>query len=347
MEPITIASLIGLGLAGGVGGFVAGRRASGQKPTPERPQESPPDPRVEQLDRENRMLRRLTGLEAPRMIGEGGLLGEHKQYFEDQLAELIASNSVKSAAFFGPDGLVIAGNDRRSEVQALAAVFSTVRTVKLEEGEAPRVVWSDQTGNRFEFHRVVPSSSRPIYLGVWTLSVKPPMSVLARIKYGCSGLQTVNEEPSKAGRPLRASGAPRSKLFESILQSVDVYTIGVIGLEGTVAHVESDTSSDVRSSLTHVLQSISRLGSYIDGVGDDTDRLLVELESGRVVGFHPLSTSDGRIALLYMELSAADEYPEDRMEKWVGQLAWRLPSMGVESDDEVETTANTAAGGAA
>lgn len=348
MEPITIASLIGLGLAGGVGGFVAGRRTAPEPDEPAHPTEPTSDPRVEELDRENRMLRRLTGLESPRMIGSGGLLGEHKGYFESQLAELVSSNTVKAAAFFGPDGLVVAGDDRRQEVQTLAAVFSGVDKLEFAGANASRTVWSDDRGNRFEFHRVVKSGERPIYLGVWTLSVQPPRSVIARIKYSCSGLKTVGDELAQRPAGLRLTEPAERELFEPIVSTVDVFTIGVLGLEGTVAHAEAANATGIRGGLRDVLRRIARLGTFVDTIGDETTQLLVELESGRTLGFHPLETSDGHIALLYMEIGAGKEYPEDRMDKWSGQLAWRLPGIDIGGSETTNDDAPVqSAGGAA
>jgi hypothetical protein len=272
------------------------------------------------------MLRRLTGLGTSRRIDDGGLLGEHKSFLDDQLAELSTLNSVRAAAFLGQNALVVAGADRSDEVSTLASVFSVISSLKIGGRHARRVVWSDTRGSRFEFHRVVPSDSRPLYLGIWSQSVRPPESTVARIRYACSGLRSVKEDDERV-EPVALSSGIERELFSPMTDVSGVASIGLLSGQGTVAHVESDDATSYRDDVAVVLRQISRLGAHLPDVSEDTEQLLVETRGGRVVGFHPLETSDGRVALLYMEVGGDQPYPEDRMSKWKGHLAWRLPKI--------------------
>lgn len=346
MDPITIASIVGAGLAGGIGGFLAGSQRSEEEPVEKSTSPPQADPRLDELDRENRALRRLTGLQAPKMIGDNEPFGPYQEFLETRLADLIASNSVRAAAFLDSDGLVLAGSDRTPGVEGLAAVFSTLVSIDVCDEPTARIVWTDHAGNRFEFHRVSQVGRKPLYLGVWTLSVQPSPAAISRIKYACSGLSAIEPTPNDHGRTVTATSEAERALFESITTELDVYNIGIIGTQGTVAKLEAPTATRVEDNLTSALRVITRLGLWVDELGTDTQQLRYETMGGRVLGFHPFDSADGSIALLYLEVGADVTYPEDHMERWIGQIAWRLPKVEPDSDSDAEQP-KTAAGGRA
>ncbi|QDG53936.1 hypothetical protein FIV42_25285 [Persicimonas caeni] len=333
MDPITIASLVGTGLVCGLGGFVVGTRRDGSsEQTPAAPTRPPKDPRVDELTHENNMLRKLTGLGTPRRMLSAEVLGEHHDFLERQLAELVSCNHVRAAAFFDADGLVVAGQDRTPDVRMLASVFATALSLRVRNESFRRIDWVDSGGHRFEFHAL--GDNGRLFLGVWAVSAEVPRSAVARIRYACAGLTGEGTSSAKVSQTVRADGTRWEELFEPFTSAMDVIQIGVVTPDGKTASLAASGSTPLTDDLRSVASRLDRLGHRSEAfdVGD-TEYLVFTSPGGRRFGFHPLETSDGRVAFLYLETPADQDYPEQRMRKWLGQLAWRLPRVEFESGE--------------
>jgi hypothetical protein len=198
--------------------------------------------------------------------------------------------------------------------------------------------WRDDRGNRLHLFQVG-VAGQDFYLAVWTLGVAVPDQVVGRLRYACGGLEGVDTTGDGTAEttlgPVTAEGEVGEAL-QPLFDGVDARAIGLYsGKEGELFSRRVDGALDVVAHIGDVSQAIGVVTEREGKTGLDEESVLrLRAADGRQVGFHPFRVTGGGWHLLTLEVPANKTYPYERMEKWIGRLAWRLPS--VEESDSNE-----------
>lgn len=354
MDPITIASLIGTGLASGAVGVWAGRR-SGDQEDDEPSIPMVPRSKFEQMERENEVLQKLAYLKDVERFQKTELIGERNEFLKEQLAVVQAHNQVEAAAFLREDGVCMVGDDGSSEVGLLGAALGATSGLMLG-GRGPRSIeWRDARGNRLHLFEVELADKR-FYLAVWTLGVAVPDQIVGRLRYRCGGLEALGASGEAASETTLGSVTADGEVGEALqplFDGVDARGVGLYsGASGKLFSRHVDGALNVVPLISEVSQAIGVVTQQEGKVGLDEESVVrLRAADGRQVGFHPFRVTGGGWHLLTLEVPASKTYPFDRMEKWIGRLAWRLPSVeeaessqGRETSSERQSTTGRTTG---
>lgn len=329
MDPITIASLIGTGLASGAAGLWAGRRSGEDDGEDEPSMPMVPRSKFEQLERENEVLHKLAYLEDVEWFQETELIGERTDFLKEQLAVVRAHSQVEAASFLREDGVCVVGDEMADNVRLLGAALASTAGLTLE-GSAPRSIeWRDGRGNRLHLFQVEVAGQN-FYLAVWTLGVAVPDQLVGRLRYRCGGLDAVGRTGDASTETTLGSVTAEGEVGEAlqpVLDGVDARGIGLYsGTSGELFSRRVDGALDVVPHVAEVSQAIGVVTEQDHKTGlDEECVLLLRTPDGRQVGFHPFRVTGGGWHLLTLEIPSGKTYPFERMEKWIGRLAWRLP----------------------
>lgn len=343
MDPITIASLVGTGLASGAVGLWAGRRSGDHEADDEPSIPMVPRSKFEQVERENEVLQKLAYLKDVEQFQKTELIGERNEFLKEQLAVVQAHNQVEAAAFLREDGVCVVGDDRSSEVGLLGAALGATSELTLG-GRPPRSIeWRDARGNRLHLFEVE-LAGKNFYLAVWTLGVAVPDQIVGRLRYRCGGLDALDPAGGASSETTLGSVTADGEVGEALqplFDGVEARGIGLYsGTSGELFARHVDAALNVVPLISEVSQAIGVVTRQEGKVGLDEESVVrLRAADGRQVGFHPFRVTGGGWHLLTLEVPANKTYPFDRMEKWIGRLGWRLPSVEeTESHDGRQTS---------
>lgn len=320
MEPTTFALIAGCTLASGATGWLVGR---GRQPVVEEDDPAPPrpDPRVAELDRENRMLRTLAGVSGTeRAPSMGALYGGFAESLATCLADVASGSNVDGAVFVDSSGLVIAPGDASGLERGAASLLSRVWA----HSSARRVALHDDRGTILEAH-AFESGVLSFWLVTVSKSRRVAPAVVGRCRYRFEGLGKDAEGTQMASRlRLAATDTPVADVLARMTEAMAVTGVGLFDVDGEASLITRGLDPYDRIGADAVRRVIVYCQSRPDF--GHPDSLVLENDS-ESVGFHPFECAKGRRRTLALVMPKQQEYPIDRIGQWTGQIAWQLPRL--------------------
>lgn len=334
MEPTTLALIAGCTLASGATGWLVGR---GRQPVVEEADPAPPrpDPRVAELDRENRMLRSLAGVSGvERAPSTGALYGGFSESLATCLADVASGSNVDGAVFVDSAGLVIAPGDASGLERGAASLLSRVWA----HSSARRIALHDDRGTILEAH-AFESGSLSFWLVTVSKSRRIAPAIVGRCRYRFEGLGKDAQTQVASRLRLAPTETPVADVLARMTEAMAITGVGLLDVEGEGSLVTRGVDPYDRIGA----EVVRRVVAYCQARPEfgHPDSLVLE-EVSESVGFHPFECAKGRRWMLALAMPKHQEYPIERIGQWTGQLAWQLPRL----DAPADPSKDRAAGGA-
>lgn len=340
MEPITAAIIAGCSalVSGGTGWYLGSRSEAPEIPASIPTEPGPDRAEVEALNDENRMLRSLIGIAGiARQTTSEELFGTTAEAIGDTLADVLSSARVRSAVVVLPNGMTVRPGTPDKAAKEAVSLLSRLWSAS---PDARRISIIDDLGNYLEAHRI---RAKKLEFYIVTVSKGQPIAkaIIGRCRYRFEGLTPVEKSPSRTRVRVASTDAPVADVLARMSEACTLNGISLFNLDGKVETpvVEQGEYDDIGIG-ADTIRCVSVLAEAFDALGT-VESIVVDAPRG-THGFHPFDTARGEDWMLHLVTPTESSYPESRISKWTGQLAWQIPRL---EKNKSEQETKRAAGG--